>query len=101
LTLSLLSIGADTGIASASIRLAASHEAVGTVLEEACSRGTLADGKISGSSLRGGSGSCLGFPLVADYSRVGNDRSFRLSDEDEIASLGGKVSAPLFVARVF
>jgi len=61
----------------------------------------LADGKISGSGLRGGSGSCLGLPLVATYNRVGNDGSFRLSDEDKIASLGGKVSAPLFVARVF
>jgi hypothetical protein len=101
LTLSLLGIGADTSIASASVRLAASHETVRTVLEETCSRSTLANGKISGSSLRSDSGSCLGLPLMATYSRVGNDRRFRLSDKDKIASLGGKVSAPLLVARVF
>jgi len=62
----------------------------------------LTSGKISGSGLGGGSSSsCLAILLIATYSRVGNDGSFGLSDEDKIASLGGKVSAPLCVTRVF
>jgi len=53
-----------------------------------------------GSSLCGG-GSCLRLPLVIVNNRVGNDKTLRISDENKIASLGGEITAPLCVARVY
>jgi hypothetical protein len=104
-TLGLLSVrGADGLLLTACIVLAAASETVGARLEETRSRSTLTVGKACRSGLRnrlGSSSSCLRLPLVTVNVRVGNDRSFRLSDEDKIASLGSKVAAPLCVARVF